>query len=71
MGRLFYHIMFCMDFVQSREETPFCIGGWDGICCGYLFNVYRGGEGRGGGGVMNLKIIFFGNEVGGSFSIRG
>ena len=40
--------MFCMDFVQSREETPFCIGGWDGICCGYLFNVYRGGEGRGG-----------------------
>ena len=37
-----------MDFVQSREETPFCIGGWDGICCGYLFNVYRGGEGRGG-----------------------
>ena len=35
------HYVFFMDFVQSRKEAPFCIGGWDGICCSYLFNVYR------------------------------
>ena len=42
--------------------------GYAAVTCSMFTGVGRGEE---GGGVMNLKIIFFGNEVGGSFSIRG
>ena len=42
--------------------------GYAAVTCSMFTGVGRGEE---GGGVMNLKIIFFGNEVGGSFSNRG
>ena len=66
MSTLCYHIMCCIDFVPSGEETPFVLVvgmGYAAVTCSMF---------TGGGGEVNLKINFFRNEVySGSFSVKG